>query len=46
MIKLRCLRCNFSFDKEENAKIIICPNCGGKEKIIKEQSAEELLDEI
>lgn len=46
MTKMRCMNCNFSFESQEGSKSVFCPNCGTKEKVIKEQSAEDLINEL
>ena len=46
MVKIRCMKCNFSFEAKNNRNEIFCPNCGERENIIKEQSAEELIKKL
>jgi len=44
MTKFRCKSCNYSFEKE--LEPLLCPNCGEKETVNKEESAEDLVDSV
>ena len=46
MVKMRCNVCNFQFETKEKTEKLFCPNCGEREKIIKEPSAEDLIKEL
>jgi len=46
MVKMRCTKCNFSFEVRDTRNAITCPNCGENDKVAKEKSAEELLNEL
>ncbi|MEA3329247.1 MAG: hypothetical protein U9Q06_00705 [Nanoarchaeota archaeon] len=43
-MELRCKKCNFFFQGSGNSNL--CPNCGEKNVLFEEKSAEELINEI
>jgi DNA-directed RNA polymerase subunit RPC12/RpoP len=43
-MKFVCKDCNFHFESDAKLEKVICPYCG-KKTVIKELSAEELLEE-
>jgi DNA-directed RNA polymerase subunit RPC12/RpoP len=43
-MKYRCKNCNYLFERKDLNESI-CPNCGEKH-LMKEKSADELLEEI
>lgn len=45
MTKFRCKRCNYQFNVELDRIPRACPNCGERDTIRKEPSADELLND-
>ncbi|MFA6023183.1 MAG: hypothetical protein WC781_03785 [Candidatus Pacearchaeota archaeon] len=44
MTKFRCKRCNYRFESERELMPKSCPNCGERDVVRKEPSADELLN--
>ncbi|MBI2629033.1 hypothetical protein HYW74_03045 [Candidatus Pacearchaeota archaeon] len=47
MTNFRCKRCNYQFNMqlESNKLPRSCPNCGERESVLREQTAQDLLEE-
>jgi len=45
MTKFVCKSCNYNFEFEMQRLPKICPNCGDKDSVTKEKTAEELVEE-
>ncbi|MBS3091783.1 hypothetical protein J4466_00010 [Candidatus Pacearchaeota archaeon] len=45
MTNFRCKRCNYQFSMQIDKLPRSCPNCGEKETVLKEQTAQDMLEE-
>jgi len=49
MVKFRCDNCGYSFAPKDKAKTEppkICPYCNRRDMVVKEKSAQELINEF
>ena len=42
-MKFRCTKCNYQFEKDKFP--LRCPYCGKNDSVVKEKSAQDIIDE-